>query len=72
MMEQILRGNNPKLFFKLDPGESGILRSAKANESIIKVTAQEQRNLNRLRLEALREGRRVVCADTTFCYGGEL
>lgn len=60
------RRNDPKLFFKLDPGEPGLLRSARASESVVKVTEQEQRNLNRLRLEAVREGRRVVAADATF------
>ena len=60
------RRNDPKLFFKLDPGEPGLLRSTRASENVVKVTEQEQRNMNRLRLEAVREGRRVVAADATF------
>ena len=70
MLEQIyLRRDDPKLFFRLDPGEPGLLRSARASESAIKVTAQEQRNLNRFISEAVREGRQVIFADMKFRYG---
>jgi hypothetical protein len=70
MAERIqLQRSDPRVFFKLDPGEPGTLRSARASETAIRVTAQEQRNLNRLTSEAAREGRRVVFADARFRYG---
>jgi hypothetical protein len=58
--------NNPYLGYKLDPGEPGLLTKAKASESTLRVTAQEQRNLDRLVTEAVQEGRVVVWAGITY------
>jgi hypothetical protein len=58
--------NNPYLGYKLDPGEPGLLNKAKASESTLRVTAQEQRNLNRLVSEAVQEGRTVIWKGITY------
>ncbi len=49
--------HNPMLHYRLDPGEPGLLSKARASASQAAVTGQEQRNLRRLKAEAIREGR---------------
>ena len=61
--------SNPNLYYKLDPGEPGLLQNARANESIMKVTAQERRNLRRLESEARLKGRKVLFSDIKYSYG---
>lgn len=63
--------NNPTLHYRLDPGEPGILRSAKASESGMAVTAQEMHNIARLKADAMREGRRVIYAGIKYSAGVE-
>ena len=58
--------NDPVLGFRLDPGEPGMLRQARASDAILRVTAQEQRNLSRLKNEAFREGRIPIQAGAVF------
>ncbi len=60
---------NPVLGYRLDPGEPGMLRRAKASESFIEVSAQERRNINRLKTQAVREGRQVLFARIKYTYG---
>ncbi|MHC4660093.1 MAG: hypothetical protein ACYS8W_00265 [Planctomycetota bacterium] len=52
--------------FKLDPGEPGILRGAKATDATPRVFQQEQRNLARLTAEAAREGQVVTQRDVSL------
>jgi len=61
--------NNPKLNYKLDPGEPGMLRSARASESFMKVTAQEQRNIRRMEFEARKEGRMIIKSEIKYSFG---
>jgi hypothetical protein len=61
-----LRITNPTLGFRLDPGEPGMLRRGKASQATLLVTGQEHRNLVRLKSEAIREGRVVIHADTSY------
>lgn len=58
--------SNPYLGIKLDPGEPGLLNKIRANESTIRITAQEQRNLNRLVNQAVQEGRTVIWKGITY------
>jgi len=58
--------NNPTLGFRLDPGEPGMLRAGKATQATLLVTAQEHRNLARLKSEAIREGRVIIHAGIQF------
>lgn len=58
--------NDPVLGFRLDPGEPGMLRRARASDATLRVTAQEQRNLSRLKNEAFREGRIPIQAGAVF------
>jgi hypothetical protein len=58
--------NDPVLGFRLDPGEPGMLRQARASDATLLVTAQERRNLGRLKSEAFREGRIPIKAGTVF------
>ncbi len=58
--------NDPTIYFRLDPGEPGVRTSARASESTLLVTAQELRNINRLKAEAIEEGREVVYANITY------
>jgi hypothetical protein len=58
--------SNPTLGFRLDPGEPGMLRAGKATEATLLVTAQEHRNLARLKSEAMREGRVIIHAGIQF------
>lgn len=57
---------NPHLGIKLDPGEPGLLNKIRASESTLRITAQEQRNLNRLANQAVQEGRTVIWKDITY------
>jgi hypothetical protein len=52
--------------FRLDPGEPGMLRRGKASQSTLLVTAQEHRNLARLKSQAIREGRVIMHAGIRF------
>lgn len=61
--------DNPQLGYRLDLGEPGFLRSAKASESALRVTSQETRNLTRLKSQALREGHVILSADITYTGG---
>jgi len=40
-MNSINTLNDPMLYYKLDPGEPGLLRKAKASESFLQVSSQE-------------------------------
>ncbi|MBI4568360.1 MAG: hypothetical protein HY719_08170 [Planctomycetes bacterium] len=60
-----------RLYFRLDPGEPGVLRSSSPADSAAAVRMQETRNLNRLKGEAYREGRVVVDAGITYHRGLE-
>ena len=52
--------SNPRLGFRLDPGEPGVLRSASASQSTLRVAEQEGRNTRRLEAAAQRDGRIVT------------
>ncbi len=60
---------NPSLGFRLDPGEPGVLRSAPASQSTLRVAEQEGRNTRRLEAAALRAGRVVTRSTRTFTRG---
>lgn len=60
---------NPRLAFRLDPGEPGVLRSASASQSTLRVAEQEGRNTRRLEAAALRAGRVVTRSVRTFTRG---
>jgi len=53
----------------LDPGEPGLLRSARASESFLRVSAQERRNLHRLESEARLKGRKVIYSRIKYRFG---
>ena len=57
------------MYYRLDPGEPGLLRNARASESVRKVSQQEQRNLLRLKTQASREGRRVIRSGISYLFG---
>jgi len=61
--------HDPRLFFRLDPGEPGLLRSARASDSVRRVTQQEQRNIRRLENQARRAGREVLFSRITYRFG---
>lgn len=63
------RLNDPLLRYKLDPGEPGLLRSARASESMAAVSAQERGNLNQFRREAFIAGRVIIHQSITFTRG---
>lgn len=63
--------SNPLISYRLDPGEPGMLRSARASDSAVRVTAQERRNLNRLVSDAYREGRIPVRTSISYDAGFE-
>lgn len=69
VLNQVL--NNPTLRYRLDPGEPGLLQSSKASQSTMAVTAQEQRNLLRLKSEAAMSGRRVISSGIKYSTGIE-
>ena len=60
---------NPVMGFRLDPGEPGMLRRARATEATLQVTGQENRNLVRLKSEAIREGRVIIHAGIQYGRG---
>jgi len=60
---------NPKLHYRLDPGEPGFATHAPASRSTQLVTAQELRNRVRLQREAIAEGRQVILAHSKFTHG---
>ncbi|MFA5033646.1 MAG: hypothetical protein WC614_11585 [bacterium] len=53
---------NPVVGYKLDPGEFGVPFSASASNSGIRVIGHELGNLNRFRMEAIKEGGTLVSA----------
>ena len=67
--------NDPRLYYRLDPGELGLLQSAPASQSRLRVVAQELHNLQRFKMEALQEGyekgRYGPCTDRTNCGAAE-
>jgi len=65
------RLNDPLLRYKLDPGEPGMLRSARASDSIAAVSAQERGNLNQFKREAFIAGRVIIHESITFTRGIE-
>lgn len=58
--------NDPRIGYRLDPGEPGVLRGASASTSTMRVVEQEQRNLNRFRSRAIQEGKTVVFASISY------
>ncbi|TET33315.1 MAG: hypothetical protein E3J72_17215 [Planctomycetota bacterium] len=58
--------SNPFLNFRLDPGETGILRTAQASDSTVLVTAQEQGNAARLSADAARAGQEVTRREINY------
>ncbi len=65
------RLNDPLLRYQLDPGEPGLLRDARASDSVAAVSAQERGNLNQFRREAFMAGRMVVYQSISFTPGVE-
>lgn len=61
--------SNPKLHYRLDPGEPGFATRATASRSTQLVTAQELRNRVRLQRQAIAEGRQVILAHSKFTHG---
>jgi hypothetical protein len=59
------------LYYRLDPGEPGLLHRAPASRATSSVAAQEGRNLRRLVGEARAQGRIVVSAGIEFQRGLE-
>jgi len=58
--------SNPLLQFRLDPGEAGVLRSARATDATAQVTAQEQRNASGLVADATRSGQVVTRREINY------
>jgi hypothetical protein len=58
--------SDPRIGYRLDPGEPGVLRGASASTSTLRVVEQEQRNLNRFRSRAVQEGKTVVFANIKY------
>lgn len=58
--------SDPRIGYRLDPGEPGVLRGASASTSTLRVVEQEQRNLNRFRSRAVQEGKTVVFANIEY------
>ena len=71
MLKPVNINKNPRLYYKLDPGEPGMLKSAKASESFRKVTAQERRNIRRMESEARMEGRTVIKSEINYRFSIE-
>lgn len=71
MLNSVNTLNNPTLGYKLDPGEPGMLKSAKASESFSKVSAQERRNIRRMESDARMEGRTVIKSEINYKFGIE-
>ncbi|MEW5691976.1 MAG: hypothetical protein AB1765_01625 [Candidatus Hydrogenedentota bacterium] len=60
-----------RMYFKLDPGEPGMLRSSTPSQSTLQVTAQERRNINRLKADAMEQGGQVIQAQIKYNRGIE-
>jgi len=58
--------NDPRIGYRLDPGEPGVLSGASASTSTLRVVEQEQRNLNRFRSRAVQEGKTVVFSSIKY------
>ncbi len=58
--------NNPLTFYRLDPGEPGIAPPTPASHSAFTVFSQEARNRQRLKAEALMEGKEVIFLNTEY------
>ena len=58
--------SNPTLSYRLDPYEPGLIRHAKANQSTLQVVSHEQRNLTRLKRQAIQEGRTIIREQITY------
>lgn len=58
--------NNPLTFYRLDPGEPGFAPPTPASKSAFTVFSQEARNRQRLKSEALMEGKEVVFLNTEY------
>ncbi|MGC8738666.1 MAG: hypothetical protein ACP5UA_08485 [Candidatus Hydrogenedens sp.] len=58
--------NNPLTFYRLDPGEPGVAPPTPASLSAFTVFSQEARNRQRLKAEALIEGKEVVFLNTEY------
>ncbi|HOQ33118.1 MAG TPA: hypothetical protein PLA12_11475 [Candidatus Hydrogenedens sp.] len=58
--------NNPLTFYRLDPGEPGVAPPTPASLSAFTVFSQEARNRQRLKAEALMEGKEVVFLNTEY------
>ncbi len=59
----------PMMRFRPDPGEPAVRLTARPHESAGLVTAQEQRNETRLRLQALARGEDIIYSNRTFTLG---
>jgi hypothetical protein len=60
---------DPVLRYRLDPLEPGLLRSARASQSVAAVSTHELGNLIEFRREAAQTGRMVVYSSITFSRG---
>lgn len=58
--------NNPLTFYRLDPGEPGVAPPTPASQSAFTVFSQEARNRQRLKTEALMEGKEVIFLNTEY------
>ncbi len=58
--------NNPLTFYRLDPGEPGVAPPTPASQSAFTVFSQEARNRQRLKAEALMEGKEVIFLNTEY------
>ncbi len=58
--------NNPLTFYRLDPGEPGVAPPTPASLSAFTVFSQEARNRQRLKAEALMQGKEVVFLNTEY------
>ncbi|MBI5093364.1 MAG: hypothetical protein HZB26_13110 [Candidatus Hydrogenedentes bacterium] len=58
--------NNPKVGYRLDPGEPGWAPPASASNSVYTVVAQETRNRTRLASQAMLEGKDVLLVKTDY------
>lgn len=58
--------SNPTLHYRPDPGEPAFRTNARASDSAFVVMAQERRNLNRMKWEALERGHEIAYADVSY------
>ncbi|MBI5361353.1 MAG: hypothetical protein HZA48_12320 [Planctomycetes bacterium] len=70
-MNSLKSNSDIRLYYKLDPGEPGMLKSARAETSTLQVTGQETRNLQRLRHNAFVDGKVVISSGITYARGVE-